>query len=332
MTSTAEAPRTASFLDAARSFGALLLGAGLIAFASSDLPAPLPWAYGLLPIAMLWLARRVGLLVGALAATSTLGAVYAAGVTEPARLLFVAVLACAGLSLAASTRRGARASTALALALVPILVVAAGYLAFGGLEELNRLLVQRIDEVRRLETEHRVSQALGLSAAEFDRALEQTGKTWTLLLPSLFALKWVLVLAINCWLASVLFQDGDGFPYFAEFSTWRVHPVGAWAMALAMALLVTRVKPAVEAGWNLAFPLALAYTVQGFAVGRFVAIAFELKAVIQAAIIILVVLLPILLVVFFGIGFFDAWYDFRRRVLAGLVGPLGDDDPGRGET
>jgi uncharacterized protein YybS (DUF2232 family) len=332
VTSTAETPRTASFLDAARSVGALLLGAGLIAFASSDLPAPLPWAYGLLPIAMLWLSRRVGLLLGALAATSTLGAVYAAGMTEPHQLLFVAVLAGAGLSFAASTRRGATASTALFLALVPVLAVAAGYLALGGLEELHRLLAERIEEVRRLEMEHRVSQALGLSAAEFDRALEQTGKTWTLLLPSLFALKWVLVLAINCWLASVLFQDGEGFPYFAEFSTWRVHSAGAWAMALAMALLVSRVKPAVEAGWNIVFPLALAYTIQGLAVARFVAIAFEIRAVIQAAIVILVVCMPILLVVFFGIGFFDAWYDFRRRVLAGLVGPLQDDESGRGET
>ena len=103
-------------------------------------------------------------------------------------------------------------------------------------------------------------------------------------------------------------------------------------MALAMALLVSRVKPAVEAGWNIVFPLALAYTIQGLAVARFVAIAFEIRAVIQAAIVILVVCMPILLVVFFGIGFFDAWYDFRRRVLAGLVGPLQDDESGRGET
>ncbi len=320
MSNIADPGRPAAFLESARALGALLLGAGLIAAASSDMPAPLPWAYGLLPLALLWLSRRVGLLLGALAATSTLGAVYAAGVQEPSRLFFVAVLAGSGLSLAACARRGTSASTALVLSATPVLAVAAGYLLWGGLDELTQVLATRIEEVRRLESEHRVSQSLGLSASEFERALEQTGKIWTLLLPSLFALKWVLVMAINCWLASVLFQDEEGFPYFSEFSTWRVHPVGAWAMALALALLASRVKPAMEAGVNVAFPLALAYTVQGFAVARFMAIAFELRGIIQAAIVILVVLLPVLLGVFLAIGFLDAWYDFRRRAVVGLTG------------
>lgn len=305
--------------------GALLLGAILIAFASSDMPSPVPWGYGLLPVGICWLARRVGLLLGALAATSTLGAAYAAGLTEPSRLFFVAVLAASGLLLSACARRGVRASSTLALSVTPVLAVAAAYLLMGGFEELSQALTARLDEWRRLETEHRVSESLGLSAAEFNRVLEQTRRIWTLLLPSLFAIKWVIVMAINCWLASVLYQDEDGFPSFAEFSTWRVHPFGAWGMAVALVLIACRVKPAMDAGVNLAFPLALAYTVQGFAVARFMAIAFELKAIVQVAILILVVLMPILLTAFLGIGFFDAWYDFRRRVVLGPEAP-----PGRG--
>ena len=313
MTSTVEPARPLAVLEGVRVLGALLLGAGMIAIASSDMPAPLPWAYGLLPVGVLWLARRLGLLLGLLAATSTLGAVYAAGVTEPSQLFFVAVLAGSGLCLAACARRGVSASTAL--------VVAAGYLVFGGLDELSRMLTERMESLRHYEMEHRVSQTIGMSAVEFEQALERTGKVWSMLLPSLFAMKWVIVLAINCWLASVLFQDADGFPAFAEFSTWRVHPAGAWAAALALALMAVRLSPALEAGYNLAFPLAIAYTIQGFAVARFMGIAFEVKAIVQLAVLFLVAMLPILLVVFLGIGFFDAWYDFRRRAVAGLTGP-----------
>ncbi len=323
MSNTADSGRQAAPLEAVRALGALVLGAGLIAAASSDVPAPIPWGYGLLPVGILWLARRVGLLLGALAATATLGAVYAAGLQEPSQLFFVAVLAASGLCMAACARRGMSASVALVLSAAPVLAVGAAYLVFGGLDELSRMLAARIEEVRRLESEHRVSETLGLSTVDFERALEQTGKIWTLLLPSLFALKWVLVMAINFWLASVLFQGGEGFPTFGEFSTWRVHPVGAWALALALILITTRWGPAVEAGINVAFPLAVAYTIQGFAVARFMSIAFELRWMIQAAIVVLIILMPVLVVAFLGIGFFDAWYDFRRRAVLGPSGPLG---------
>ena len=67
MTSAAETPRPAAFADAVRATGAILLGAGLILLASADLPTPLPWTYGLLPLALLWLTRKVGLLFGSLA-------------------------------------------------------------------------------------------------------------------------------------------------------------------------------------------------------------------------------------------------------------------------
>jgi hypothetical protein len=321
----AETERPAAFLEGVRVLGALLLGAGMIAAASSDISAPLPWAYGLMPLGILWLTRRVGLLLGLLAATSTLGAIYAAGVQEPSRLFFVAVLAGSGLSLAACARRGVAASTALVVSVAPVLLVAAGYLVFGGLDELSGLLAGRIDEIRRLESEHRLSQSLGISAGEFERALTRTGKVWGFLLPSLFAIKWILVLAINCWLASILFQDREGFPAFAEYSTWRVHTAGAWAVALALGLLATGVSPAVEAGANLAFPLAIAYMIQGFAVLRFLAIAYELRVAIQAAIVVLVALMPIVMLpVILGIGFFDAWFDFRRRAVQGLHGPWGE--------
>jgi uncharacterized protein YybS (DUF2232 family) len=145
-------------------------------------------------------------------------------------------------------------------------------------------------------------------------------------------MKWVIVMAINCWLASVLFQSGpsgetgESFPAFEAFSTWRVHPVAAWAMALALVLIVTRVKPAVDAGLNIAFPLALAYTIQGIAVARFAAIAFEMRGVVQVAIAVLVVMMPVLLVAFLGIGFFDAWFDFRRRIVLGIDDSLGAGD------
>jgi len=330
VTSTVEPARPLAVLEGVRVLGALLLGAGMIAIASSDMPAPLPWAYGLLPVGVLWLARRLGLLLGLLAATSTLGAVYAAGVTEPSQLFFVAVLAGSGLCLAACARRGVSASTALVVAAAPVLLVAAGYLVFGGLDELSRMLTERMESLRHYEMEHRVSQTIGMSAVEFEQALERTGKVWAMLLPSLFAMKWVIVLAVNCWLASVLFQDADGFPAFAEFSTWRVHPAGAWAAALALALMAVRLSPALEAGYNLAFPLAIAYTIQGFAVARFMGIAFEVKAIVQLAVLFLVTMLPILLVVFLGIGFFDAWYDFRRRAVAGLTGPWSDGGGERG--
>ena len=325
MDQVAEPERPPAFFEAVRVFGALLLGAVLIAVASSDMPAPLPWAYGLMPLGILWLTRRVGLLLGLLAATATLGAVYAAGVQEPSRLFFVAVLAGSGLCLAACARRGVPASTTLVLAVAPVLLVAAVYLLTGGLDELSRLLTERIEAIRQLENERRVSQTLGISAAEFERVLTQAGKMWSLLLPSLFALKWILVLSINCWLASVLFQDRDGFPPFAEFSTWRVHTVGAWVAAVALALVATRLSPAVEAGVNLAFPLAIAYTIQGFAVLRFLAIAYEVRPAVQVASLILVGLAPILVLpLVFGIGFFDAWFDFRRRAVQGLFGSSGE--------
>ncbi len=326
MTSAADIPRPAAFADAVRATGAILLGAGLILLASADLPTPLPWTYGLLPLALLWLTRKVGLLFGSLAGTATVGAVYAGGVQEPAQLLFVAMLAMAGLLLAACARRGVKASGALALAVTPILAAAGGYLLLGGMHDLTAVLAARLDEIRRLESEHRVSQTLGLSASEFQQAVEETARLWAVLLPSLFALKWVIVMAINCWLASVLFQAEDGFPAFEAFSTWRVHPAAAWVMALALVLIVTRVRPAVDAGVNLAFPLALAYAIQGFAVARFSAIAFEMRGVVQVAIALLVVMMPILLVVFLGIGFLDAWFDFRRRIVLGIDDSLGTGD------
>ena len=326
MNSAAETPRPAAFADAVRATGAILLGAGLILLASADLPTPLPWTYGLLPLALLWLTRKVGLLFGSLAATATVGAVYAGGVQEPAQLFFVAMLAVSGLLLAACARRGVKASTALALAVTPILAAAGGYLLLGGMADLSVVLAARLEEIRKLETEHRVSQTLGLSAGEFQAAVEETARLWAMLLPSLFALKWVVVMAINCWLASVLFQAEDGFPAFEAFSTWRVHPAAAWVMALALVLIVTRMKPAVDAGVNLAFPLALAYTIQGLAVARFTAIAFEMRGVVQVAIALLVVMMPILLVAFLGIGFLDAWFDFRRRIVLGIDDSFGTGD------
>lgn len=323
MSEAADTPRPAAFADAVRVAGVLLFGAGLVLLASSDLPAPVPWSYGLLPLAVLWLTRRVGLLFGTLAATATVGAVYSGGIREPSQLFFVAVLAMAGILLSACARRGVKASAALALAVTPVLAVAGGYLLGGGMQELSGVLAARLEEIRRLETEHGVSRTLGLSAAEFQSAVEETARVWTLLLPSLFALKWVVVMAINCWLASVLFQAEDGFPAFEAFSTWRVHPAAAWAVALALTLIVTRWTPGVEAGVNLVFPLAIAYAIQGFAVARFAAIAFEMRGVVQAAIAMLVVLMPILLVVFLGIGFLDSWFDFRRRIVLGMDDTLG---------
>jgi len=309
----AQPERPAAFLEGVRVFGALLLGAGLILMGSMGLPAPIPWAYGLLPIAILWLTRRVGLLLGLLAATSTLGAVYASGLQETYPLLFVAVLAGAGLSLAACARRNVSASTALAVASFPVLLVAAGYLASGGLEELSGVIAGQLDQSRP------TWQSLGGAPSDFD----WWAKRYLALLPSLFALKWILVLAINCWLASVLFQEQNGFPAFAEFSTWRVHPAGAWLAAVALALLATRLSPAQEAGLNLAFPLAIAYLIQGFAVLRFLAIAYEVRGVVQVAILILTALVQIIMLpVILGIGFLDAWYDFRRRVVQGLTGPF----------
>jgi hypothetical protein len=180
--------------------------------------------------------------------------------------------------------------------------------------------------IRQWETEYRTSQSLGPSSIEIEQWIDRTTKVWTTLLPSLFAMKWVIVLAINCWLASVLFQDGDGFPAFGEFSTWRVHPVGAWAAALALALIALRLSPAQENGYNIAFPGAIAYAIQGIAVARFLAIAFEVNTLVQIAVLILVPWVPILPVAFLGIGFFDAWYDFRRRAVAGLTGPWSEGD------
>ena len=314
MSSIAEPGRTLSPGNAFRALGAILVGALLIAAASTDIPSPLPWAFGLLPVALLWLARKVGLLLGALAAASTLGALYSSGIREPHQLLFIGVLAAAGLLLAACARRGMPASVTASLAAALVLTVAAGYLAAGGMDELTRMLAARIDELRRLESEHRLSQSLGLSPIEFSRALEQTGRVWALLLPSLFALKWIVVIATNCWLASVLFQGEEGgFPAFSEFSVWRVHPVGAWVLALALLLMVTRWKPAYEAGINLAFPLALAYTVQGFAVARYVAQAFHIRGLVQAAVLVLLVLMPVLVTTVTAVGLLDVWFDFRLR-------------------
>jgi uncharacterized protein YybS (DUF2232 family) len=321
--------RPSAFADTVRLAGVLLVGAGMILVASSDLPTPVPWTYGLLPLAVLWLARRVGLLFGSLAATATVGAVYAGGVREPAQIFFVAVLAMAGLLLSACARRGVRASVALALAVTPVLAVAGGYLLAGGMQELSAVLAERLEEIRRLETEHSVSRTLGLSAPEFQRAVEETARVWSLLLPSLFALKWVIVMAINCWLASVLFSGSGAaegaFPAFEAFSTWRVHSIAAWGMALALALVVTRWSPGVEAGVNLAFPLSIAFAIQGFAVARFAAIAYEMSGFVQAAILMLVVLMPILVVAFLGIGFLDSWFDFRRRIVLGMDDSLGAD-------
>lgn len=308
--------------DWIRAAGVLLFGAGIVMAANTDLPVPLPWAYGLLPFALFWLSRHVGLLVGALAATATLGAVYAAGVTEPSRLVFVAVLGAAGLLLSASARRGDRASTAMTLAATPILAVVVGYLLLGGMNELSRTFAARLAEVRRLETDLRFSETLGVSRTEFEMALGQMERIYAFLLPSLFALKWISVLSVNVWLASVLFRE-RGLPAFRDFSTWRVHPAAAWALAVALALVVTRLPWAVVAGANLAFPLLLCYTVQGLAVARFAAIAFEMNAMVQGAILVLVAFMPILFVSFLAIGFLDSWFDFRRRLVPGPGGSVG---------
>ncbi|HYR51453.1 MAG TPA: DUF2232 domain-containing protein [Candidatus Dormibacteraeota bacterium] len=324
MSSIAEPGRTLSLGNSVRALGAILVGALLIAAANTDIPSPLPWAFGLLPVALLWLARKVGLLLGALAAASTLGALYASGIHEPHQLVFIGVLAAAGLLLAACARRGLPASVTASLAAALVLAVAGGYLLAGGMDELTRMLATRIDELKRLETEHRLSQSLGLSSTEFNHALEQTGRLWALLLPSLFALKWIVVIATNCWLASVLFQEEEGgFPAFSEFAVWRVHPVGAWVLALALVLMVTRWKPAFDAGVNLAFPLALAYTVQGFAVARYVAQVFHIRGLVQAAVLVLLILMPILVTTVMAVGLLDVWYDFRLRATPDTRSPQG---------
>jgi len=324
VSSIAEPGRTLSLGNSVRALGAILVGALLIAAANTDIPSPLPWAFGLLPVALLWLARKVGLLLGALAAASTLGALYASGIHEPHQLVFIGVLAAAGLLLAACARRGLPASVTASLAAALVLAVAGGYLLAGGMDELTRMLATRIDELKRLETEHRLSQSLGLSSTEFNHALEQTGRLWALLLPSLFALKWIVVIATNCWLASVLFQEEEGgFPAFSEFAVWRVHPVGAWVLALALVLMVTRWKPAFDAGVNLAFPLALAYTVQGFAVARYVAQVFHIRGLVQAAVLVLLILMPILVTTVMAVGLLDVWYDFRLRATPDTRSPQG---------
>jgi len=324
VSSIAEPGRTLSLGNSVRALGAILVGALLIAAANTDIPSPLPWAFGLLPVALLWLARKVGLLLGALAAASTLGALYASGIHEPHQLVFIGVLAAAGLLLAACARRGLPASVTASLAAALVLAVAGGYLLAGGMDELTRMLATRIDELKRLETEHRLSQSLGLSSSEFNRALEQTGRLWALLLPSLFALKWIVVIATNCWLASVLFQEPEGaFPAFSEFAVWRVHAVGAWVLALALVLMVTRWKPAFDAGVNLAFPLALAYTVQGFAVARYVAQVFHIRGLVQAAVLVLLILMPILVTTVMAVGLLDVWYDFRLRATPDTHSPQG---------
>jgi len=311
VSSIAEPRRSPSLGNAFRALGAILVGALLIAAANTDIPAPLPWAFGLLPVGLLWLTRKVGLLLGSLAATATLGALYASGIDEPRQILFSAVLAAAGILLAACARRGFTASQTATAAAALVLVVAAGYLLAGGMEDLTRMLAVRLDDLKRMEAEHRVSQAFGLSSSEFIRALDQTGRLWTLLLPSLFALKWILVIAINCWLASVLFQEDGGFPSFSEFSAWKLHAAAAWLVALALLLMVTRWRPAFEAGINIAFPLALAYTVQGFAVGRYVAQAFHIRGLVQLAVLVLFLLMPVLVLAATMIGLLDVWYDFR---------------------
>lgn len=305
-----------------RTAGVLLFGAGIVMAANTDLPVPLPWAYGLLPFALFWLSRHVGLLYGALAATATLGAVYAAGVTEPSRLMFVAVLGAAGLLLVATARQGMRASAAMTLTAAPILAVVLGYLLFGGMDELSRTFEARLAEVRRIETDHRFSETLGVSRAEFELALGRMERIYTFLLPSLFALKWISVLSVNCWLASVLFRD-RGFPAFRDFSTWRVHPAAAWALAAALALVATQLPWGMVVGGNLVFPLLLAYLVQGLAVARFAAIALEMNALVQGAILVLVAFMPILFFAFLAIGFLDSWFDFRRRLVPGPGSSIG---------
>ncbi len=305
-----------------RTAGVLLFGAGIVMAANTDLPVPLPWAYGLLPFAVFWLARHVGLLFGTLAAVATLGAVYAAGMTEPSRLVFVAVLGGAGLLLVATSRVGMRASMAMTLTAAPILAVVVGYLLFGGMDELSRTFEARLAEVRRIESDHRFSETLGVSRAEFDLALARMERIYTFLLPSLFALKWISVLSVNCWLASVLFRE-RGFPAFRDFSTWRVHPAAAWALAAALALVVTQQPWGMTVGGNLVFPLLLAYTVQGIAVARFTAIALEMNVLVQGAILVLVAFMPILFFGLLAVGFLDSWFDFRRRLVPGSGGPVG---------
>jgi uncharacterized protein YybS (DUF2232 family) len=193
------------------------------------------------------------------------------------------------------------------------------------MDELSRMLASWIQEMKRLETEQRVfSRMLQVSSTDIDQALDASGRSLTLLLPSLFALKWIAVIAINCWLASVLFQGEEGaFPAFSEFSEWRLHPVAAWVLALALLLMVTRWKPAFEAGVNLILPLLLAYTVQGFAVSRYVAHAFHIRGLVQAAVLVLLALMPILVTTMTMIGLLDVWYDFRLRATPDPNAPFG---------
>lgn len=331
MTSIAEPEHRAPW-SLVSALGALILGAALIALASSQLPRPVSWAYGLLPIGLFWLSRRVGLLLGALGGASTLGAVYASGVQQDAAIVFVGVLLGAGLLLAMAARRGLKPSTALLLAAAPVVAVAIAYLYLGGTDELTRVIASRIEEQRRLYQENQALQALrdamGLTAASFETGLDLQRRTMELLLPSLFALQWLIVVAVNGWLASVLFEKDGGFPSFSRFVTWRVHPAGAWLLAAALALMLLRTKAAFVAGVNLAFPLALAYTIQGFAVARFVALALDVRGVVQVGVILLLVLMPILVLGVTTVGLLDAWYDFRTMLITGSRPSRSDEGGG----
>jgi hypothetical protein len=51
-------------------------------------------------------------------------------------------------------------------------------------------------------------------------------------------------------------------------------------------------------------------------VGRSIAHTFRIRAIVQAAILMLVVLMPLLVVVVLGIGLFDGWYDFRVKAVS----------------
>jgi FtsH-binding integral membrane protein len=200
------------------------------------------------------------------------------------------------------------------------------------MDELTRVITSRIEEQRRLYQENQAFQALrdsmGLTAANFENGLDLQRRTMELLLPSLFALQWLIVIAVNGWLASVLFENDGGFPSFSRFVTWRVHPVGAWLLAASLALMVVHTKAAFIAGVNLAFPLALAYTIQGFAVARFMALALDVRGVVQAGVILLFVLMPVLVLAVTTVGLLDAWYDFRTMLITGSRPSRSDEGSG----
>jgi uncharacterized protein YybS (DUF2232 family) len=149
--------------------------------------------------------------------------------------------------------------------------------------------------------------------AELAGAMDEIRDTLIMILPGLFAAALLVIAWINALIARVTFKAKKIFIISdAPLNTWKTPDVLVWALIGCAGLMLIPGGVPRFIGINGLIVLMTIYFFQGIAIVSFYfnkkQIPFFLRVLFYA----IIVIQQILLVMVVGLGFFDAWFNFRR--------------------